>query len=152
MNKTLIAIAAAALAAALAPVAQAGFSVPSLNGKPLVQKVECDGEDYAEYLEERAEERAEALEDGEGYAPRRSSVRQSRAQTQRASAQSRPAATKSPTSTADAGEKKDDTLEPKKADAPESKKADSKSIASADSKACKQFFPSVGMTLSVPCE
>lgn len=156
MNRMLIAIAAAALAAALAPPAQAGFSVPSINGKSLVQKAGCDGEDYADYLEERAEARAEALEDGEGYASRRAGVRQSRAQTQRASAEPQPPATKSPSSTADAGVKKDDKTdvktETKKADTSEPKKSDSKSVASVDGNGCKKYFSSVGMTLSVPCE
>jgi len=150
MNKTLIAIAAAALAAALAPAAQAGFALPSLNAKSLVQKAWCDGEDYAEALEERAEARAEALEDGEGYASRQASTREPRAEVQRADAEPEQ---KSPASTADAGDKKDaktDTKsEIKKADEP--KKADAKSVASADGK-CMKYFSSVGITLSVPCE
>ena len=66
MNKMLIALAAASFALALTPAAQAGFTVPSISGKSLVQKT-CDGEDAAEYLEERAEARAEAMEEGEGY-------------------------------------------------------------------------------------
>jgi hypothetical protein len=156
MNKTLIAIAAAALAVAFAPAAQAGFGVPSLTAKPLVQKARWDAEDYAEYLEERAEERAEAIEDGDVYA-----ARQSSAEVQRASADREPPATTSPKSTADAADKKDAKAaeakpegkdaksEPKKADEP--KKPDAKSVASADG-TCKKYFSSVGMTLSVPCE
>jgi len=156
MNRTLIAIAAGALAAALAPAAQAGFVVPSVNATPLVLKAEC-AEDYAEYLEERAEERAEAIEDGEVYAPRQAST-QSRAEVQRASTEPQQAAT--PKATADASDKKhakadvksetkDAKSETKKSDEP--KKTDSKSFASAGG-SCKKYFSSVGMTLSVPCE
>ena len=152
MNKMLIAVAAAALAAALAPAAQAGFAVPSLNAKSLVQKAGCDGEDYAEYADERAEARAEALEDGVGYASRQASARQqSRAEVQRASAEMQQPPAKSPTSTADAGDKKENT-EVKKPDSVEPKKKDSKSVASVDGGNCKKYFSSVGMTLSVPCE
>jgi len=157
MNKTLIAIAAAAFALALPPAAQAGFAVPSLNAKSLVLNAGCDGEDRAEYLEERAEARAEAIEDGEGYALRQPSA-QSRAEVQRTSAEPQHAPAKSLTSTADAGDKKDDNkdteIETKKADASEPKKSDSKSVASVDggSGSCKKYFSSVGMTLSVPCE
>jgi hypothetical protein len=154
MNKTLIALAAAAFALALTPAAQAGVTVPSIGAKSLVQKTGCDGEDYAEYLEERAEARAEAIEDGEGYPSRQASVRQSRAEPQRAAAEPEQPATSSPKSTADASDKKDtktDTkTEIKKADEP--KKPDAKSVASADGSGCKKYFSSVGMTLSVPCE
>ncbi len=153
MNKTLIAMAAAALAATFAPAAQAGFAVPSIAANPLVQRAGCDGEDYAEYLEERAEARAEALEDGEGYASRQASAPQSSAEAQRASAEPEKPATSTPKNTADAGDKKDTKTdaksEVKKADEP--KKSDAKSVASADG-TCKKYFSSVGMTLSVPCE
>src|SRR5262249_13123456 len=153
MNKTLIAMAAAALAVALAPAAQAGFGMPSVNAKPLVLKAGWHAEDYAEYLEEKAEEGAEALEDGEGYAPQR------RAPAQRAAADRDPPP--SAKNTADTPAKKDTKAaeakpegtdakpEPKKADEP--KKPDAKSVASADG-TCKKYFSSVGMTLSVPCE
>jgi hypothetical protein len=156
MNKTLIALAAAALAAAFAPAAQAGVGVPALAAKPLVQQAGWDGEDYAEYLEEKAEERAEAIEDGE-YVPQQS--------VQRASADRDAPATASPKNTVDGSDKKDAKAaeakpetkpeskdaksEPKKAEEP--KKSDSKSVASADG-TCKKYFSSVGMTLSVPCE
>jgi len=155
MNKMLIALAAAAFALALTPAAQAGFTVPSLSGKSLVQKAGCDGEDYAEAVEERAEARAEALEDGEGYAPRQTSMRQ------QSRAEPEPQPTSTPKSTADTGDKKDDDskvakteteTETQTADASEPKKSPSKSVASTDGGSCKKFFPSVGMTLSVPCE
>jgi hypothetical protein len=159
MNKTLIATAAAALALAFAPAAQAGFGVPALTAKPLVQQTGWDAEDYAEYREEQAEERAEAVEDGE-YVPQRG------ADVQRASADRDPPATTAPKNTADTADKKDTKAaeakpetkpeskdaksEPKKADEP--KKAETtKSFASADG-TCKKYFSSVGMTLSVPCE
>lgn len=158
MNKTLIAIAAAALAVALAPAAQAGFPIPSLDAKPAMQRTGWDGEDYAEALEERleaveerAEARAEALEDGEGYASRQSSARDqsSRAEVQRASTQPEPAPAKSPISTP---EGKDTKTEVKKADASEPKNSDVDGIASVENGKCKKYFSSVGMTLSVPCE
>jgi hypothetical protein len=158
MNKTPIAIAAAALALAFAPAAQAGFGVPALTAKPLVQQAGWDAEDYAEYLEEKAEERAEAIEDGEYVARRGADV-------QRA-ADRDPPATTSPKNTADASDKqdakaaeakpevkpetKDAKSEPKKADEPKKSEV-SKSVASADG-TCKKYFSSVGMTLSVPCE
>jgi hypothetical protein len=158
MNKTLIALAAAALALAFAPAAQAGFGVPALTAKPLVQRAGWDAEDYAEYLQEQAEERAEAIEDGE-YVPQRSAA------VERASADRDPPATASAKNTVDASDKKetkaaeakpesksetkDAKSEPKKPDEP--KKSDSKSVASADG-TCKKYFSSVGMTLSVPCE
>ena len=66
MNKMLIAIAATTFALAVSPAAQAGFGIPSISAKSLVQKT-CDGEDAAEYLQERAEAGAEAMEEGEGY-------------------------------------------------------------------------------------
>jgi hypothetical protein len=157
MNRTPIAVAAAALALAFAPAAQAGFGVPPLAAKPLVHQAGWDAEDYAEYLEEKAEERAEALEDGE-YVPQRSAV-------QRAAADRDPPATASPKTTADVSdgkeakaaeakpevkpETKDAKSEAKKPDEP--KKSDSKSFAAADG-TCKKYFSSVGMTLSVPCE
>ena len=160
MNKTLIALAAAAFALALTPAAQAGFTVPSVSAKPLVQKV-CDGEDRAEFAEERAEARVEALEDGEGYAPRQASIAP-QSSPRRVAAE--PEQTPAPKSTADAGDKKGDDqkvattetvkvetkVETKKADEP--KKSVTKSVASAEPGSCKKFFPSVGMTLSVPCE
>jgi hypothetical protein len=153
MNKMLIALAAATFALALAPAAQAGFTVPSMSAKPLVQKTGCDGEDRAEYLEDRAEARAEALEDGGGYASRQASVpQQARAEVQRASAEPERAPAKSPTSTADDGDKKDTKTDVKNADASEPKKTEASSIASVDSGKCKKYFSSVGMTLSVPCE
>jgi hypothetical protein len=153
MNKTLIALAAATFALALTPAAQAGFTVPSLNAKSLVQKTGCDGEDRADYAEERTEARVEALDDGEGYASRQASTpQQSRAQ-----AEPEQPATSTPKSTADASDKKDDDkkvakTETKKADASEPKKTEASSIASADNGKCKKYFSSVGMTLSVPCE
>jgi hypothetical protein len=159
MNKTLIAIAAVALAQAFGPAAQAGFGVPALAAKPLVQQAGWDAEDYAEYLEEKAEERAEAIEDGEYVARRGADV-------QRAAGDRDPPATTSPKSTADAADKKDTKAaeakpetkpeskdaksEPKKADEPKKSEV-SKSVASADG-TCKKYFSSVGMTLSVPCE
>lgn len=153
MTKMLTALATAAFALALAPAANAGFTIPSINAKSLVQKT-CDGEDYADMLEARAEARAEALEDGGGYPSRQASVQQTRAP-QRASAepgQQTPPAEK-PKATADASDKKDTKTETKsetkKADEP--KKTEAKSIASADG-SCKKYFSSVGMTLSVPCE
>ena len=79
MNKMLIALAAASFALALTPAAQAGFTVPSISGKSLVQKT-CDGEDAADYLEERAEARAEAMEEGEGYPAPQASLPQQRSQ------------------------------------------------------------------------
>jgi hypothetical protein len=153
MNKTLIALAAAALALALTPAAQAGFTLPSLNAKSLVQKAGCAGEDYADYVEERAEARTEALDDGEGYASRQASMRQQ----SRAEAAPEQPTTSTPKSTADAGDKKDDDkkvtkTEMKNADASEPKKTEASSIASVDSGKCKKYFSSVGMTLSVPCE
>ena len=104
MNKTPIAIAAAALALAFAPAAQAGFGVPALTAKPLVQQAGWDAEDYAEYLEEKAEERAEAIEDGEYVARRGADV-------QRA-ADRDPPATTSPKNTADGSDKKDTKAAP----------------------------------------
>jgi hypothetical protein len=156
MNKTLIALAAAAVALALTPAAQAGFTVPSVSAKPLVQKV-CDGEDRAEFAEERAEARVEALEDGEGSVPRQASIAP-QSSPRRVAAE--PEQTPASKSTADAGDKKGDDqkvattetakVETKKADEP--KKSVTKSVASAEPGSCKKFFPSVGMTLSVPCE
>jgi len=157
MNKMLIALAAAFFALALTPAAQAGFTVPSISGKSLVQKT-CDGEDAADYLEERAEARAEAMEEGEGYPAPEASLPQQRSQ---ASAEPEQPAAETPKKTADASDKTDtkadtksDTKtetksETKKADA---KKSESKSVASADAGSCKKYFSSVGMTLSVPCE
>ncbi len=150
MNKMLIALSAAALALALTPAAQAGFTVPSLSPKTLVQKA-CDDGDYAE---ERAEARAEALEDGAGFASRQASLpEQPRAQ---AAAEPEQPATPAAKSTADATGKPDDKTEAKtetkKAEFAEPKKSESKSVASADAKSCKKYFSSVGMTLSVPCE
>jgi len=162
MNKSLIAVAAAAFAVTFAPAAEAGFNLRVGGATSLVQKAEWDAEDAADYVEERAEERAEAreeayedsdaLEDGEGAYPRqRSARRQSQARAKvsdTAQASEKPAQASTETSTtADVSDKP----ETKKSEA---KKTEAKSaVAAADgSRSCKQFFPSVGMTLSVPCE
>ncbi len=157
MNKSLIAVAAAAFAVTFAPAAEAGFNLRVGGATSLVQKAEWDAEDAADYIEERAEAREEAyedsdaLEDGEGtYLRQRSARRQSRPRAKvRDTAQAKPAqaSTETPSKTADVSDKP----ETKKSDA---KKTEAKSaVAAADgSRSCKQFFPSVGMTLSVPCE
>ena len=154
MNKMLIALAAASFSVALTPAAQAGFTVPSISGKSLIQKT-CDDEDAAEYLQERAEARAEAMEEGEGYpAPQASLPQQS---SQVSAAPEQPAA-ETPKKTADASDKTDTKTDPKPETKSETKKADTtkksetKSVASADAGNCKKYFSSVGMTLSVPCE
>ena len=158
MNKSLIAVAAAAFAVTFAPAAEAGFNLRVGGATSLVQKAEWDAEDAADYIEERAEAREEAyedsdaLEDGEGTYPRqRSARRQSRPRAKvrdTAQAREKPAQASTETSkTADVSDKP----ETKKSEA---KKTEAKSaVAAADgSRSCKQFFPSVGMTLSVPCE
>ena len=159
MNKSLIAVAAAAFAVTFAPAAEAGFNLRVGGATSLVQKAEWDAEDAADYIEERAEAREEAyedsdaLEDGEGAYPRQRSARrqsQPRAKVRdTAQAREKPAqaSTETPSKTADVSDKP----ETKKSDA---KKTEAKSaVAAADgSRSCKQFFPSVGMTLSVPCE
>ncbi|MGZ5914731.1 MAG: hypothetical protein ACXWJU_05320 [Hyphomicrobium sp.] len=158
MNKMLIALAAASFAVALTPAAQAGFTVPSISGKSLIQKT-CDDEDAAEYLQERAEARAEAMEEGEDYpAPQASLPQQS---SQVSSAPEQPAA-ETPKKTADASDKTDTKADTKTDPKPETKsetkkadttkKSETKSVASADAGNCKKYFSSVGMTLSVPCE
>ena len=158
MNKMLIAIAATTFALAVSPAAQAGFGIPSLSAKSLVQKT-CDGEDAAEYLQERAEAGAEAMEEGEGYpAPQASLPQQS---SQVSSAPEQPAA-ETPKKTADASDKTDTKADTKTDPKPETKsetkksdttkKSETKSVASADAGSCKKYFSSVGMTLSVPCE
>jgi hypothetical protein len=148
MNKPMIALAAAALALGLAPAAEAGFSLRLPGAASVVHKAGCD-EDCAEYVEELAEE-AEAPEydEEEVYVPRARAVeRRPRAEpaARKASAPDADvdrAAAKSPSAF-----KKDDedTAEPKTSD---SKRA----VAVVSPGNCKQYFPSVGMTLSVPCE
>ena len=157
MNKMLIAIAATTFALALSPAAQAGFGIPSISAKSLVQKT-CDGEDAAEYLEERAEARAEAMEEGEGYPAPQASLPQQPSQVSAAPEQPatetprrRPMlpTRRIPRRIRSRTRKRKRSRRPKKADA---KKSESKSVASADAGSCKKYFSSVGMTLSVPCE
>ena len=158
MNRMLIALAATTFALALTPAVQAGFGIPSISSKSLVQKT-CDGEDAAEYLEERAEARAEAMEEGEGYPLPQASLPQQRSQ---ASAEPEQPAPSTPKKTADASDKTDAKADTKTDPKPETKsetkkadttkKSDTKSVASADAGNCKKYFSSVGMTLSVPCE
>ena len=124
MNKMLIALAATTFALAVSPAAQAGFGIPSISAKSLVQKT-CDGEDAAEYLQERAEARAEAMEEGEGYPAPQASLPQRSSQV--SSAPEQPAA-ETPKKTADASDKTDtkaDTkTDPKPETKSETKKAD----------------------------
>lgn len=145
MNKLLIAFAAAALAFATAPTAQAGFNLRLGGASSLVHTAGCD-EDCAEYLEERAEERdyqreeaAEHAED-EGYGLRRRGMARQR--------QVMPAGRESPGRAAKSSSKSgddEDVAEPKKTDS-------EKAVAAAPPGGCRQYFPAVGMTLSVPCE
>jgi hypothetical protein len=152
MNKLLIAIASAALAGALAPCAEAGFNphppaaAARTHASP-VKTVGCD-EDCAEYLEDRGYELIERAGPGdeEVDAPRRRSLaREAREEpvVRRARAAADQRASKSETPQDSKDENKQAT--PK---SPEPKKA----VASATAGKCRQYFPSVGMTLSVPCE
>jgi hypothetical protein len=153
MNKLLIAVAAAALAGALAPCAEAGFDLhlpaaPTRMHASPVKSVGCD-EDCAEYLEDKGYELLERADarDEEVDTPRRSLAREAREEpvVRRAHA-----AADQPTSVSKSEAPRDSKDENKQATpkSPESKKA----VASATPGSCRQYFPSVGMTLSVPCE
>jgi hypothetical protein len=163
MNRNFIVSAAAAL---LLPVAaaQAGFSIPSSKSDFIASKVYCD-EDCAEYAAEVIEERAEAAteraeyaaemaEEGE-YSPRGRTTRRQSAQREknvrsRTDTSSDQVARK-PNAKSDQiprTSKKDADVDGEKSKASNSNKA----VAAAEGATCKKYMPSVGMTLSVPCE
>ncbi len=143
-----IAFAAAALALGLASTAQAATSVRLAGAgqalhQSLVHKVGCydDCEEYLEAVEEAREEAAayaeEAAEEADeyGYRPRRAHHRV------RSSAHSEKPASPAKAKSAE--------------DSPKAtpKSSDGKSKVAANAKAaCKQYFPSIGQALSVPCE
>lgn len=155
MNKLLIAFAAAALAVAIAPAAQAGFNLrlggaASLVPNSLMHKASCD-EDCEEYLEEREDARESAGYDDEDYAPARRGVRrQPRVVPAARKTSADSAAVERPASSSKSESAKEGTADPKTSD---SKTPDSKNaVAAVPAGGCKQYFASVGMTLSVPCE
>ena len=105
----------------------------------------CDEycEEYVEHLEDRAEERAsareEAAEEGEVYVARRRGM-------QRRAMPSAPKVSAAKRSRTDSGTDDDDGDEPKTSETSSSKSE----VATAGG--CKQYFPAVGMALSVPCK
>jgi hypothetical protein len=128
MKRLLIALSLATLGFAAAPTARACGEY-------------C--EEYLEHLEERAEERAYAREEAmenaedEGYVARRRPRRQAKPSASKVSAAKRARRT---------GGDTEDDAEPKT-----SATSDSKSeVATAGG--CKQYFPAVGMSLTVPCK
>ncbi len=171
MDKLLIAFAAAALAVGISPAAEAGFIAPlsvATSTPSLVHKSGCEDE-CEEYMEERAavmEERAaateEAVEEGyaASYAPRRHAAREERAapSDRRARAEAERGARAAKSATQSEGKSAAETNSAKKDAEAITKPAPAKStdanstIASTVSRNCKQYFASVGMTASVPCE
>lgn len=157
--KTLLRATCATLTLALAAIpatapAGAGFTLPAHNAQPLIAKVGCwdECEDYYEAIEEAREEAAEeaaayaeeAME--EGYSPRRKTRRARRAPREDAAPRlravsTRPQGSPEPAPTEE-GEKK---AEP-------ASSAGKRAVAVNADGHCKQYFPAVGMTLSVPCE
>jgi hypothetical protein len=112
----------------------------------------CDEycEEYLEHLEERAEERAyareEAMEEGEAYAPRRrgrGKQRQATPSAPKVSAAKRSARTNNDDEDGD---------EPKKSEKSETSETSGSKSEVATAGGCKQYFPAVGMALSVPCK
>ena len=162
MDKLLIAFGAALLALACAPQAEAGFNLRLGGVKSLVQTIDWDDVEYArEYARESAEEDAE----DQGYrASRRSKASAGKSQAARrvrpniqAARKSAPAETVVKTETTSSvpkfSERLPETAEPKETDEPEPKKAETKrAVATVDGDGCRKYFPSAGMTLSVPCE
>jgi hypothetical protein len=150
MNKLLIAVAAAAFAGALAPCAEAGFNLrlPAAamraHAAP-VKAVGCD-EDCVEYLEDQGYELLEPADgnDDEPDTPRRSSFARE-ARSERVVRKSERAQESAQVSAKGTGKDDSKQAAPK---SPEPKKA----VASATPGSCRQYFPSAGMTLSVPCE
>jgi hypothetical protein len=143
MNKSLIALIAAAAAVAAAPMAEAGFNVRLPGAPSLVTKASCD-EDCAEYLEDMAEAREEVVEGAAeaaeeaaeyGYRPQRQQ-RSVRAERQ----------------TAKAAASEDDKDSPHKSSSSSDTKSSGGKSKVAVNGACKQYFPALGMALSVPCE
>jgi hypothetical protein len=169
MDKLLTAFGAALLTLACVGLAQAGFNLRLDGVRPIVQKVDWDDVEYEresareerEYARESAQEESEE----QGYRPSRQSEPSPRKrQSARASEPSVQAARKSApaettakkettTSVPKFSERLPESAEPKPADESESKKSDGKrAIATVDGDGCKKYFPSAGMTLSVPCE
>jgi hypothetical protein len=160
MDKLLIAYAALAFAVAVAP-AEAGFIAPlsqAFSPLSLVHTSGCEDE-CAEYMEERASAIEEATEEAyeAGYAPRRRHVdreeRSASARKQRAEEERPARKAKSDPETQTAEDSAQDSAKDSAKPAPAKSSDGKNAVASTASPGnCKQYFASVDMTASVPCE
>jgi hypothetical protein len=165
MSKLLSAFGAALLTLACAGQAEAGFNLRLAGPRPIVQQVDWDDVEYEREAvrEEREYARESAQEDAEeqGYrassrsepSPRKSRRPEPSVQAARKSTPAETAVKKDTTSVPKFSERLPETADPKPTEESAPKKSEGKrAIATVDGDGCKKYFPSAGMTLSVPCE
>jgi hypothetical protein len=155
MNKSLVAIASAVLAAAtlFASSAEAGFKIRLGFGGPLPAFTAYSNSGY--YGRKLCNKRAHQVVRREEKAPARV-ARKAAGSTNVAKVEEKPEATDQTA----AAERENSSISVAQAEVTENTAAEPiKTAAAATSEAaasqkvdCKKFFPSVGMTLSVPCE
>jgi hypothetical protein len=143
MNKLLIAAAALILTALLGSGAQAGFNVrlDAPKGFSTLQKAGCGG-GYRRTYRKRRYRSASRRSSRKVYAARKPAKTVNVAKVEKVEKKAEVANVTA----------KNQSSSITTAEGQVATKSEPKKVASVEDVGCKQFFPSVGMTLSVPCE